>query len=152
MALQPLHHLSRNTLMDDIERGQHIDAQPSHERFKESIGFVLVDLPCGSTGRGGHLTSASVKAQFVLELLVHVGQFEENFISELLIIEVRRFERLEKVKIKIPWWLSCRTLIRCSEKQVSPACDLVLSPFNFMLPNLVSPNVGREIGQFQYTG
>ena len=73
MAFQPLHHLLRDALVDDIERGQHVGPQPRHKRLEESVRLVLVDLLRAGAGRRRHFTSASVEAQSVLELLVHGG-------------------------------------------------------------------------------
>ena len=100
MSLQPLDHLFRNALVDDIERCQHVGLQPGNERLEESVSLVLVDLPRTGAGRRSHFPSASVKAQGVLERLVHVGQLEEHFIGKLLVLEVRWLERLEEIQVK----------------------------------------------------
>ena len=81
-----------------------------------------------------------------------MGQLEEHFIGELLVLEVRRLERLEEVEVEIPWRLGGGSFIGCAKEEVAPACDLVLSPFDLVFPNLVAPDVGRLIGAFQHTG
>ena len=79
-------------------------------------------------------------------------QLEEDFIGELLVLEVRRLERLEEVEIEVPWRLGSGPFVGCAEEQISPAGDLVFPPFDLVFPNLVAPNVGWQIGQFQHTG
>ena len=152
VALQPLDHLLGNALVDDLERGQHVGPQPRHERLEETVRLVLVDLLRAAAGRRRHLTSASVETQRVLELLVPVRQLEEDFIGELLVLEVRRLERLEEVEVEVPWRLGRGPLVGCAEEQVAPARDLVFPPLDLVFPNLVAPDVGRLIGQFQHTG
>ena len=138
--------------MNDLERGQHVGPQPCHKCLEKSVRLVLVDLLRAGAGRRRHLTSASIEPQRVLELLVAMRQFEKDFIGELLVLEVRRLERLEEVEVEVPWRLRRRTLVGCAEEQVAPAGDLVVPPLDLVFPNLVAPDVGRQVGQFQHTG
>ena len=87
MALQPFDQLLRHALVDDLERGQHVGSQPRHEGLQEAVRLVLVDLLRAGAGRRCHFTSASVESQRLLELFVSVRQLEEDFISELLVLE-----------------------------------------------------------------
>jgi len=107
VSLEPFDQFLRDTLVEDLERSQHVGPQPCHQRLEETVCLILVYLLGSGTGRSPHFPSASIKTQGVLELLVPMGQLEEDFIGELLILEVRRLERLEEVEVEVSWWL-CR--------------------------------------------
>jgi len=63
-------------------------------------------------------------------------------------VVARRLERLKKVEVEVARRHRSRPLVGCAEEQVAPASDFVLAPFDFVFPNLVSADVGRQVGQF----
>src|SRR5690606_34817884 len=117
-----------------------------------AVRLVLVDLLRAAAGRRRHLTSAGVEPKGFVELLVSMDELEEDLIGELLVLEVRRLKRLEKVQVEVPWRLGRGPLVGCAEEEIASAGNFVFPPLDLVFPNLVAPDVGRQVRQFQHTG
>jgi hypothetical protein len=77
-----------------------------------------------------------------------VRQLEKDLVRELLVVEVRRLERLEEVEVEITRRLGRRAIVGCTEEEIAPASDLVFPPLDLVLPDLMTRDVRGLIDQF----
>ena len=135
--------------MHDFDGGRHMLAQPGRQRA-ELIGcLVFIDLLVAARGCRSLFARAGIKAQRAIERVVAVLQLEEDLVRLLLILEVRRVERLQEIEIEITRGLRGRPLVGRAEEQVAAATGTSFPPFDLMFPDAVPGDVGRSIGVFQ---
>ena len=75
--------------------------QPGRQRAELIGRLVFVDLLVAARSRRSLFARASIEAQRAIERVVAVLQLEEDLIRLLLILEVRRVERLQEIEVEI---------------------------------------------------
>src|SRR5688500_1199367 len=103
--------------------------------------FVLVDLLICSGGVRRLLARTRVHLQRRIEGGVTLLQPKKHLVTTLFVLEVRRFERLQREKVKVTLRGDRRALVRSAEEQVSAAPDLAFTPLDLMLPDTVAGDV-----------
>ncbi len=142
LALGPLHQRLGASLVGHLEGIGHVLLQPAHQVPQESVSLGFVGS-LGVAARGGReIQCCGVVRQRGPELFVRVGQAKEHFIGLLLVLEVRRIERLDEVEVEITGRYRRRALVGSAEEEISLSCCLVLQPFQLVLPDLVAGDVG----------
>src|SRR5450759_5237612 len=76
------------------------------------------------------------------ELLVHIGQAQEQLVGLFLVLKMRHVEGLDEIEVESPWRHRRRPFVWCTKEQVSLACGLALLPFKLVLPDLVPRHIG----------
>ena len=139
----------RPALIGHLERSHEVLAEPRRKRAKMLRRLVLVDLLIGSGGVCRLLACAGVQLQRRIERGVTLLQPKEHLVTTLLVLEVRRFEGLQREEIKVTLRRDRRALVRRSEEQVSAAPDLAFPPLELVLPDAVAADV-RLIGALHH--
>ncbi|GIW56388.1 MAG: hypothetical protein KatS3mg082_2792 [Nitrospiraceae bacterium] len=115
--------------------------QPAHQVPQEPVGLGLVG-GLGLTARdGGEVQRRGVVRQRRAELFVRAGEAKEHFVGLLLVLEVRRIERLDEVEIEITGRHGGRAFIGGAEEEISLSCRLALQPFQLVLPYPVAGDI-----------
>ena len=93
-------------------------------------------------GCRGQVESRRVAAQRFAKLVVGTGQVEEDFVRSLLVLEPRRFVRLNEVEVEIARRYRGGPFVRGAEEQITLACCLARAPLEFVFPDAIAGDVG----------
>src|SRR5690606_7662098 len=80
-----------------------------------------------------------------VELLVPLRQPEEDFVGLALVLEIRRFKRLDEVDVEVAWRLSRGPFVGGAEEEITAAARLALAARELVLPDAVAGDVGRRL-------
>ena len=121
LAVKHLGERLRPALIGHLERGHEVFAEPRRKRAKMLSRLVLVDLLIGSGGVCRLLACARVQLQRRIEGGVTLLQPKEHLIATLLVLEVRRFEGLQREEIKVTLRLT-RSNARSARRRTGIRC------------------------------
>ena len=154
LALGPFHQRLGASLVGHLEGIGHVLEKPAHQVPQDPLGLGLVGGLCVAARGGREIQRRGVVRQRGPKLFACLprrsalrrrqvrGQAKEHFIGLLLVLEVRRIERLDEVEVEITGRHGCRALVGSAEEEISLSCRLVLQPFQLVLPDLVAGDVG----------
>ncbi len=142
LALGPIGERSGSPLVGDFEGIGHALLQPLQQVPQKKGCLGLIGGAGMSRRRGGQVQSRSVVPECRTEFIVHVDEPQIHFVRLLLILEVRRIEGLDEIKVKIPRGNGSRTFVGRTEKEISLTRGLALQPLQLVFPDLVTGDVG----------
>src|ERR1700687_3793832 len=110
-------------------------AQPGRQRPKLIGCLVFIDFLVAARRCSGLLASASIEAERTVERLVAVLELEKDLVRLLLVLEVGRVKRLQKIEIEIARRLCGGPLVGSSEERVAATPGAPFPPLDLMLPD-----------------
>ena len=145
LAANDFQQALRSSLMHDFDGGRHMLAQPGRKRSQLIGRLVLVDFLVAARGGCSLFARASIEAQRAIKCGVAVFQLEEDLVCLLLVLEIRRVERLQEIEVEIAWRLRGRTLVGRPKEQIAAATGAPFPPLDLVFPDAVAGDVGRSI-------
>src|SRR5271155_6146424 len=111
--------------------------------------LVFIDFLVAARGRCRLFPRTSIVAQRTIKRGVAILQLEEDLVCLLLVLEIRRVERLKEIEVEVAWGLRGRSLVGSPKEQVTAAAGAPFAPLHLMFPDAVPGDVGRSIGVFE---
>ena len=93
-------------------------------------------------GGRGQVEGCRVAAQRFPKAVVGAGQVEEHLVRLLLVAESGRLVRLEEVEVEVARRHRRGPFVRRAEEEITLACRLPRTPFDLVLPDAITGDVG----------
>ena len=141
-TLQPVLQRLALALISDFIGDELLLAQPLGHVLQRGGCLVLIDGLGLARAGGREVERRSEALDDAGDGRIAAGQLEKNLVGQVLFLELGRIKGLEEVDVEVAIGLRCWPVVGGAEEEVAAALYLVLNPFQPVLPNLVTGDVG----------